>query len=210
VAKSTFIDGEPWVEMTLSAEWTAVFRIAPDAHGNPAIAELRVHPTDAVPAGGLRKRTVVNDLSFQVPLMFAQQSRAAFSGETTYFPEIETPRWQKWLAELAPQPDRRDDYFYAMLAAAYANKIASGNRHAGPELAHQLGVHDSTLRQWLSEARKKRGVLTETTPGRASGELTEKGANLLRQLIGGAGGIPSAEAFGTPTIIQHPPRKGQS
>jgi transposase len=75
---------------------------------------------------------------------------------------------------------RRDDRFYAEVAAAYAEAVAAGNNRPIDTIADALGRSRNTVKDVIREARA-RGLLTETTHGRAGGRLTAKAKKLLRR-----------------------------
>lgn len=70
----------------------------------------------------------------------------------------------------------RDDGFYAALASRYVALLGSG--HPVVDLAKEFGQEPPRVRNWLHEARR-RGVLSHPTPGKAGGDLTQKGRDLL-------------------------------
>jgi transposase-like protein len=81
---------------------------------------------------------------------------------------------------LPPKRMRRDDRFYAEMAAAYAEAVAAGNNRPIDTIADALGRSRNTVKDVIREARA-RGLLSETTHGRAGGRLTAKAKRLLRQ-----------------------------
>jgi hypothetical protein len=81
---------------------------------------------------------------------------------------------------LPPKRMRRDERFYAEMAAAYAEAVSAGNNRPVDTIAAALGRSRNTVKDVIREARA-RGLLTETTHGRAGGRLTAKAKRLLRQ-----------------------------
>jgi hypothetical protein len=79
-----------------------------------------------------------------------------------------------------PRPGRagRDDHFYAVWAARYAEQVAYSARPIA-DLAAAHGRPPARLRQYIAEARR-RGLLSPTTPGRSGGQLTDKAQALLQ------------------------------
>jgi hypothetical protein len=77
--------------------------------------------------------------------------------------------------------DRRD-VRYAGVAYLYSEKVRAGSRRVAEEIAEQLGggYDAKRVRHMISQARHK-GFLTGTERGRARGELTEKGREVLRE-----------------------------
>jgi hypothetical protein len=64
----------------------------------------------------------------------------------------------------------------------YSEKVRAGSRRLAEEIAEQLGgdYDAKRVRHMISQARHK-GFLTGTERGRARGELTEKGREVLRE-----------------------------
>jgi hypothetical protein len=81
---------------------------------------------------------------------------------------------------LPPKRMRRDERFYAEMAAAYAEAVSAGNNRPVDAIAKALGRSRNTVKDVIREARA-RGLLTETTHGRAGGRLTSKAKKLLKQ-----------------------------
>jgi hypothetical protein len=79
---------------------------------------------------------------------------------------------------LPPKRMRRDERFYAEMAAAYAEAVAAGNNRPIDTIAAALGRSRNTVKDVIREARA-RSLLTETTHGRAGGRLTAKAKKLL-------------------------------
>jgi biotin operon repressor len=81
---------------------------------------------------------------------------------------------------LPPKRMRRDERFYAEMAAAYAEAVSAGNNRPVDTIAEALGRSRNTVKDVIREARA-RGLLTQTTHGRAGGRLTAKARKLLKQ-----------------------------
>jgi hypothetical protein len=81
---------------------------------------------------------------------------------------------------LPPRRMRRDERFYAEMAAAYAEAVAAGNNRPIDTIADAIGRSRNTVKDVIREARARR-LLTETTHGRAGGQLTAKAKKLLKQ-----------------------------
>jgi hypothetical protein len=81
---------------------------------------------------------------------------------------------------LPPRRMRRDERFYAEMAAAYAEAVGAGNNRPIDTIADALGRSRNTVKDVIREARARR-LLTETTHGRAGGRLTVKAKKLLKQ-----------------------------
>ncbi|MER6175493.1 hypothetical protein [Streptosporangium sp. NPDC001681] len=86
----------------------------------------------------------------------------------------------KLMVEEQPRPGGagRPDRFFALVARAYANHARYGKGSPIPWLAEQTGADRRTAENWVRQARK-RGLLTDPTPGVGGGELTEKAKGLL-------------------------------
>jgi len=77
-----------------------------------------------------------------------------------------------------PKRQRRDDLYFARLAARYAELVELGMRRPIPLLAAETGLAPSTLTAAIRDARRT-GFLTATPRGRAGGRLTAKARRLL-------------------------------
>jgi hypothetical protein len=73
----------------------------------------------------------------------------------------------------------RDDHFYAVWAARYAERAAYTPRPIA-ELAELHQQPPARLREYIAAARR-RGLLTETTKGRSGGQLTARAHALLAE-----------------------------
>jgi hypothetical protein len=81
------------------------------------------------------------------------------------------------LARLGSAGAERDDLYFALVADAYAQATALGDKRPIRTLALVAGVKPDTMRIHVREARS-RGLLTGAQ-GRAEGELTEHAKQLL-------------------------------
>jgi hypothetical protein len=75
--------------------------------------------------------------------------------------------------------DGLDDRFYAGLVVEYATLIGTMGKGARGELARRRIVPESTLRNWLSEA-KRRGLWATSGPGKA-GQPTPRAFDIARK-----------------------------
>jgi hypothetical protein len=75
-------------------------------------------------------------------------------------------------------PAGRSDREYAAIAAVYVRHL--GDAQPVERAAEQLGLTPKSVRNYLYRARE-RGVLTSAGRGRAGGELTEYGCQLLEE-----------------------------
>ena len=100
-------------------------------------------------------------------------------GQSYYF---STYRGEQ-MARIKEQPrKRKDDAFYAELAADYVRQLAEGKTSRPVrELADRYDTPGETVHRWVSEARR-RGLLSQTTPGKAGGYLTAKAEQLLLEM----------------------------
>lgn len=87
---------------------------------------------------------------------------------------------QQWAALVTARTGVRgkDDRVFAEVANQYVLLVGAGERAPLKKLAEVLHVSRSRARNVVLEARK-RGLLTETKPGRAGGDLTAKARRLL-------------------------------
>lgn len=73
---------------------------------------------------------------------------------------------------------RRDERFYAEVAAAYVDLLNVSATRPAEALANTVEVPVRTVHAWLHKARS-RGLLTSAGAGQAGGALTERGRRLL-------------------------------
>lgn len=73
---------------------------------------------------------------------------------------------------------RRDERFYAEVAAAYVDLLNVNTSRPAEAMAHTVEVPVRTVHAWLHKART-RGLLTSAGAGQAGGELTEQARRLL-------------------------------
>lgn len=83
-----------------------------------------------------------------------------------------------------PRPGRRGraDIFYARIAADYVELLATSSTPT-KDLAKKHHYGESQMRDFLNKART-RGLLTRPERGRAGGQLTQKGRDLLAKSEG--------------------------
>jgi biotin operon repressor len=101
-------------------------------------------------------------------------------GRTEAFVDLASGEVSGSTPHLPPKRMRRDERFYAEMAAAYAEAVSAGNKRPVDTIAEALGRSRNTVKDVIREARA-RGLLTETTHGRAGGRLTAKAKKLLKQ-----------------------------
>jgi hypothetical protein len=95
-----------------------------------------------------------------------------------------------------PRPGRagRPDEFYAVFAAAYVMACRE-SRAPIKALADQWHLNEQTVKNMVSEARNKRGLLSETKQGKGGGELTEKALAILVDTPFPPQGSPQSQGF---------------
>jgi hypothetical protein len=121
------------------------------------------------PPGGIPRR-LLKDVPVGLLVDYVQEWTSALDAKKL------PARLNRAILREPARPGRagRPDYFYAVWAQRY---VRSGGRVA--KLAKDYGVKYSTLEQWIYEARNRRGLLTETRPGKAGGLLTSKAREFL-------------------------------
>jgi hypothetical protein len=138
------------------------------------VSSCTITPVGDVPAGGLTarqlRRATLGDLTRRLGVGLMGNLLAATAPDTTHLADDD---------QAQPRPGRagRDDHFYAVWAARYAERTAYTPRPIA-ELAEQTDRPIARVREYIAEARR-RGLLTATTPGRSGGQLTDKAHALL-------------------------------
>jgi hypothetical protein len=170
-------DREPQVSGPLpgNPEWriTATFARQGD---QLVVSSCTITPAGDVPAGGLTarqlRRATLGDLTRRVSMGLMGNLLAAMAPDTTLPADDD---------QAHPRPGRagRDDHFYAVWAARYAERAAYTPRPVA-DLAEQHDRPAARVREYIAEARR-RGLLTGTTPGRSGGQLTDIGRALLAE-----------------------------
>ncbi len=86
------------------------------------------------------------------------------------------------IARIKDQPrKRKDDAFYAEVAADYVRLLEGKMKTPNKALASRYATPERTIYRWINEARQ-RGLLSQTTPGKAGGYLTAKAEQLLLEM----------------------------
>jgi hypothetical protein len=128
-------------------------------------------------------RWVRNEQRRRQPLFYPFGPEGLFERHGVSEPFVDAARGEMsgvLAAHLPPRRMRRDERFYAEMAAAYAEAVSAGNNRPIDTIAEALGRSRNTVKDVIREARA-RGLLTETTHGRAGGRLTAKAKRLLRK-----------------------------
>jgi hypothetical protein len=142
-------------------------QLASDAH-RPAGVPLSARLLHDLPAGQI------------IAAARSYLAEAASSAPPGDSPDLAAAR-QHFAAALRERPGRRGrtDLEYAKVAREYADLVAAGDEGPVLTLAKRLIAAESTIRNQLTEARK-RGLLTSTRPGRAGGRLTARATRILK------------------------------
>lgn len=152
------------------------FKVVGERMGDLKTGRLLPHAPDAPPVTArFLRRLPVGEIQ--------QVARRGYLEATRRFPlRPDLPsHWEKVFAD-CPRPGRAGwrDADLAPVAAAYVDKVHSGTPRPTEELAREMVVSTSQLRNLLYLARC-RGLLTAPQSGKAGGELTEKALTLLRE-----------------------------
>lgn len=160
-----------WLGVRLDEDWVAAYRFVPQ-DGKHVIAEVRVVPIDAVPAGGLpldKLRSLQTDGMLRAVQEILEYKERQAGRE---YLERVLPRFEldlRAMMDVVPRRHRRSDVDVARAAAAYAAAPRNAKRRA---IAKELSYSLSNASKLIKDARD-RGFLT------ASGELTEKACGVL-------------------------------
>jgi hypothetical protein len=156
------------------------FEVIADSFESRGLSLAGAAPCDE-PGAPLNAR-LIHDLPFGEIVAAARADLAAWASDVDRVAPDMAARRQHFAAVLRERPGRRGrtDLEYARLAAEYAELIFDGDTMPVVTLAEELHVAESTVRNQLSEARR-RGLLTATKPGRAGGRLTAKAQRLLKE-----------------------------
>jgi hypothetical protein len=159
-------------------EWTVTATVVRQGD-QLVVSTCTIEPAGDVPAGGLTarqlRRATLGDLIRGVSARLAGRLLMAWAPEATVTADDD---------EAHPRPGRagRDDHFYAVWAARYAERAAYTPRPIA-DLADEHDRPPTRLREYVAEARR-RGLLTATRPGRSGGQLTDKARALLEEPAG--------------------------
>jgi hypothetical protein len=194
---------EAWIEIAVSNEWMAAYRLLPGPHGEPVVSELRIFPLEAVtgrPPGRWTGTALGLDARFPPGGISAEVVRQVRVAEHWRI----GPEFARWMSSisrgLAMQPVQsfqrtsdstrlgkkrgrppiRSDQFFAVLAKEYAERIAKGSRTPTADIARRRRFPQSRVRDLLNEARR-RGLLSTPGQGKFGGTLSPRALALLRE-----------------------------
>jgi hypothetical protein len=176
-----------WIEVPVGDSWIAAYRFKVQDN-RPIIAELRVFPAEAPPAGGawppgtwsgtwspnapvpgrgITAGLVKNDLRISIPFDFIADARAT----AQEFAE-EYYRHQR-AAEERRGPGRKPlpPVFYARVARDYVDAIERGSWRPAQDVADARRISAGLVRAYLKRARDL-GLLSAAQAGQPGGKLT--------------------------------------
>jgi len=192
------------LSVDIGGGWTASYEIA-KRNGQLVVEELRVSSIESPPSGltstALRRVLVGEHLALarrELARLAGEGERARARGPR---PSSAPPGPLRPTSDMLPaaalfrlenfglsgevldeprQPGRKghSDAFYAVVAAHYVAALEAGSRRPIPDTAKRLHFSRDYVRDLIQRARE-RGLLTPTDRGVASGELTDRGKNLV-------------------------------
>ena len=192
-----------WVETPIDDDWTAAFRLFPDAAGRPVVGELRIFPSagrpdgpkagtwaaeakgiharDRVPAGGLTSRKM-RETPFEA--CHGQLTAIVATLEKKLGARMWGPGspWSQAGLQPTTSPGRRrgrpghSDEYLARVASVYVKHASK--REAMRCTGDELDKGTEQARELVKLARR-RGLLTPGIRGRAGGQLTQHARQLL-------------------------------
>jgi hypothetical protein len=172
--------GGEWQETDLESGWTVREDFTLE-DGRRIVETLTIRPTGAVPAGGITARLLRLVKVGQVGAGLRMAHAMAFGAEAAArlfegMGWVSRPRRRGRRQRL-----RADDTFYAELARDYVEWWQNGDeKKPTAKLAERRGVPSKLMRSHINLARRN-GFLTETSRGKAGGQLTEKARRTLAQ-----------------------------
>jgi hypothetical protein len=194
------VERQCWVEEDLGDGFMVAYRLVPK-DGRAVIAEARIYPglagqsphpgecmgqPEEVPDQGLRAGTLrklhpdttmrsFGDIVGNMRRNMGEEAVLGRSGTSV----LRRHGFSKPAAASGVgRPQEHDDLFFAELARDYVRLVLAGSSKPIIELAQARLVATSTIESWVRTARD-RGLLTNTHPGRAGGELTAAAQALL-------------------------------
>jgi transposase-like protein len=195
-----------WLEVPIDDTWMTASRLAVQ-DGRVVIAEIRVFPLESrgsavppagiwsaevlgarapVPPKGLSARTLRNIRLGEHPRHVAdvldwvtQQQQAAPAHVAKFFGLGAVTQKPQAIKSTRPRSGR-PDAFYAAVAARYLRAIKRNSKRPGVDVARQMKVEPSKIRDWLHQARERK-LLSPSSHGKRGGQLTRAGAALVKQ-----------------------------
>lgn len=155
-------------------EWQVVYRWPEgELHGGPEELTIRPAERGAYPAGGI-SQTVLREINFR-------EAAATHRSQVEANRQGRRPTDSKLIAGLKKSAAGGvSDFYLARLSELYVLWADAGLSNPGPieRLADELGRSSKTVQNQLWAAQRK-GILTDRTPGRAGGKLTDTARDLL-------------------------------
>lgn len=143
----------------------------------PRLSDFAVYPIDS-------DETIRGITSKHLAGLKLDTIRQAIA-EDTAGEEMADPEWTERLKRISEsmstgRANRRDDLFYAQVAAVYVEVTSHTRRGIYESMSLRLPLAASTLADVVKEARK-RELLTRPINGRSGGTLTDKARDLLER-----------------------------
>lgn len=178
--EETTLDMREWESTAYSddfPEWQVRFTAARTRRG-PEIVRLTIEPRrPTAPEGGLETRLLRSIALSEFQRLVHEKAVVRHLDAVAL--ETERPKeTEQWLRSRRPGRRGREDYYYAVWAARYVAALAAPTPVKALSEAHHLSA--SQIRNILYACRD-RGLLTDSPPGKAGGELTPKARQLLRE-----------------------------
>jgi len=168
--------GEPTTLLFHKTDNQAVITVTVSTESmRPAATSITITPAsgdalDPKVFGALRLRTMLTEITEQMESPFLRRMLEQMGHTGWADPFIEIPR---------PGRKGRPPTEYAIWADRYVARLHTGDAHPLKWLTQQYpGFSESALRAILNTART-RGLLTQSPSGKAGGELTQAGIDLL-------------------------------
>jgi hypothetical protein len=183
-----------WVTTALDP-WVAAYRCV-RRDGALVVAEVRVFPreregdivdaaaeglwsgrAEITPPGGLPSAL----LRALKPGSALREARGSAKKNFTIDAPITPPSaGMRWSEGVVPPPTI--DQRLARVAVHYVLAHRADSRHTNQDVALKLGISDKKVTEDLRAARRK-GILAPTSPGRSGGDMTDKGNDLLLEML---------------------------
>jgi hypothetical protein len=163
----------------LDADWMADAIVGPDDRGQPCLLEVTVRSGFGGRQGGLTaslwRRIRIGDISRGAITIW----QAEFGALEEWRPKL-ARELTRWPTDLGRRPV--PDWYYALLAEAFEERIRGGSKEPLNDLARWLKVGRSTVDRRITEART-RGLLerARAAHGGVGGAVTSRGREVLRK-----------------------------